>query len=89
MIEERENAIVPANFALHNVLLCDLNTRFGSVVNGTVVGEHLRVSPYNRPIGFRIHTLLAVALDPRTINGIGVGPKDIEDMYKKLKESAV
>ena len=84
-----ENAILPANFVLRNVLLRNLNARFGSGVNGTVIGEHLGVSPYNCPIGFSIHTLLGVALDPRTKNGIGVGPRDIQDIYKKLKEWAV
>ena len=64
MIKVGENAILPTNFALRNVLLRDLNIRFGSGVDGTVFGEHLRVSPYNRPICFSIHTLLAVALDP-------------------------
>ena len=89
MIKEGENATLPANFVLRNVLLRDLNTRFSSGIDGIVVGENLRESSYNRPIGFSIHTILAVALDPRTKNGIGVEPRDIEDMYKKLKEWAV
>ena len=87
MIVEGKNAILPENFVLRNILLCDLNTRFGSGVDGIVVGEHLRVSPYNLPISLSIHTLLAVALDPRTKNGIGIG--DIEDIYKRFKEWAV
>ena len=89
MIKEGENATLPANFVLRSTLRSDLNTRFSSGIDGIVVGENLRESSYNRPIGFSIHTILAVALDPRTKNGIGVEPRDIEDIYKKLKEWAV
>ena len=81
------NATLPAYFALRNLLLRDLNNKFGLDVDGIVVSEHLRVSQYNRSIGFSIHTLLGVALDPSTKNCIG--PKDIDDIYKKLKEWAV
>ena len=84
---EGENAIIPANFAMRNVLVPDLNTRFGSGVDDAVVGEHLRVSPYNRPIGFSIPTLLAVAIDPRAKNGIEVGPRDIKDIYIRNLEN--
>ena len=70
---------------LRDVLLDDLNTRFGSGDDGTVFGEHLRRGPNNRPIGFIVLILLAVALDPRTKNGVGVGHQDIEDIYKELK----
>ena len=85
---EGENATLPANFALGNVLPRDFNARFGSGVDGTVVGEHLRVSPYNRPISYSIHILLAIALDPRTKNGKVVGPRDIYIyLYKKWKRT--
>ena len=50
MIKEGENATLPANFVLRNVLLRDLNTRFSSGIGGIVVGEHLRESSYNRRI---------------------------------------
>ena len=85
MNEVGNDAIVQANFVLRDVLLDDLNTRFGSGDDGTVFGEHLRRGPNNRPIGFIVLILLAVALDPRTKNGVGVGHQDIEDIYKELK----